>query len=689
MATTEGLEAATEEFHMEHQKNVTNGSLFLDEGGHYMVLEPQPFRWVLRLIFISVFLVGSVGNLVVCSAILRRKRMQTSNNIFTFNLAVSDLMIVLIYLPSQMAAFENNHNWPFGYFGCQFAYIIIPVCLSASIATLLAITSDRYRAIAYPMKPKLGAKSIRLILLSIWVISLLVALPLVFVAGTVRPEPGQVYCDEEWPKPIYGEIYWISIFVIQYILPLCIIWVLAVLIALKLRRNSLQMIERTSHVLAAAFRQRMKQSSKITNMLIALIILYAICMLPQHLVYLFSIYGDLSKFKYRVYVIRFANVFPMANSALNPIAYGTLNKEFKAVFKNFFKCECHKDVPMEDSIHGQSHFDRGRRLRLAVYRHVDDDGNTVVNNYGHNWRRKSSAASLFAGLFQRSKRGSGRERKHSRESMSRNRKQSNQEHHKTNGNVNNNQSSKVATDSIIDLMDHQEKSPSPKIRFQEPKKYEMERLIPTRMKKGERILENSSRVKKVDGKNFCLVEKDKRPNLCKMKRYDENDSELKQCLLCSQSSTESNATRESEPKHEHLHQINSCTSQEDSINVSGSLEWDPMTTAPPLVQEDKMASHANQNDTNCTLSPDSQSFRNRQNVDLETCSPHEPTELSAFNKTNSGINSTNETCRRTMDDTSENEKPDVTSNPSDPANNSINSDNEWLTLIESVQETTV
>ncbi|EDO44000.1 predicted protein, partial [Nematostella vectensis] len=302
-----------------------------------LYIEPQPLRWTLRLIFIIVFLVGSVGNLVVCMAVIRRKRSRTSNNIFTFNLALSDLLTVLIYVPTQMAAFENDHNWPFGNFVCQLAYVIIPVCLSASIATLLAITTDRYRAIAYPMRPRLSGKHVRAILVAIWTVSIITALPLMFVAREVRPAPRQVYCDEVWPEGPYSRVYWIAIFVIQYILPLGMICALAMLIALKVRRNSLKMIEKSSHVLAAAVRQRMKQTSKITNMLIALVILYAICMLPQHVVYLCMVYGDLLQFKYRVYVLRFANVFPMANSALNPIAYGTLNKEFKMVFKKFFK----------------------------------------------------------------------------------------------------------------------------------------------------------------------------------------------------------------------------------------------------------------------------------------------------------------------------------------------------------------
>ena len=356
-------------------KNDT-GSVSPTESGNF--IEPAPMRWTLRLIFIIVFLVGVVGNAVVCVAVIRRKRMRTSNNIFTFNLALCDLLNVLIFLPTQMAAFENDHNWATGDFMCHFTYILVPLCLSASIGTLLAITSDRYRAIAYPMKPRLSGKKVKIILAIIWITSLLICFPLIFVAGEQRPAPGKIYCDEEWPEPIYAKIYWNFIFVIQYVLPLAIIVVLAVLIAVKIRQNNaMQMLPKSSQVIAAAVRQRMKQTSKITNMLIALVILYAVCMLPQHIVFLWYTYGNLAGSKYFIYVLRFANVFPMANSALNPIAYGTLNKEFKKVFKSFFTCECHKtDTDVYKGSPNAINRIRTGKFRLAVYKRANDSENS-------------------------------------------------------------------------------------------------------------------------------------------------------------------------------------------------------------------------------------------------------------------------------------------------------------------------
>lgn len=307
------------------------------------VSEPSPLKWTLRVLYISVFVVGITGNLVVCGAVMRRKRLRSSNNLYTFNLACADLIVVTIYVPTQMTAFENEHNWALGDTMCRIAYIIIPLCLSASIGSLLAITVNRYRAMVSPLTPKLTVRNIQLIISGIWIISLLLALPIIFVAGTETSTNGQVYCSEPgWPKDsALDNIYWISIFVLQYITPLIVIGVLSSIAAWKLRANALFNRKRDSLVVTRAVRKRMQQGAKITKMLLALVLIYAICMLPQHAVYFWMEYGNLNQMGFKMYIFRFSNVFPMANCALNPIAYGTLNKEFGMVFKSLLKRKWH------------------------------------------------------------------------------------------------------------------------------------------------------------------------------------------------------------------------------------------------------------------------------------------------------------------------------------------------------------
>ena len=311
-----------------------------------------------------IFILGTFGNAVVCIAILKRKGMQTSCNMFTFNLALNDLILVIVYVPTQMISLEDCYRWPLGGFMCYLVYIILPLSLSVSIGTLLAITADRYRAIVFPVKSKLTRKTVMLVVAVIWVVSALTALPPLLILKYFSPEPGIGFCFEDWPTDVALEAYWVSMFVIQYLLPLCVIAVLAGITAYTLRKNSLPVGMETcaqSEVFRKTIRKRAKQTKRITNMLIALVLLYAICMLPQHAVVTFWLgYSDADEdFTEMESVLKvIANIFPIANSALNAIAYGTLNKEFKAVFNSLFKCLCF-DVTARKELFGRQTVSRG------------------------------------------------------------------------------------------------------------------------------------------------------------------------------------------------------------------------------------------------------------------------------------------------------------------------------------------
>lgn len=305
---------------------------------------PAMFTWTLRLVYAAIFLLGAFGNAVVCFAILKRKAPQNSCNVFTFNLAFHDLFLVVLYVPTQMIALEHCFAWILGNFMCHLVYIILPICQSASIGTLLAITADRFRAIVFPVKSRLTRKTVFRIIAAIWVGSMVTALPLVFNIEEFSPEPGVVHCGEDWSPERLAEVYWVSMFVIQYLLPLSAISILAGITAYSLRKSAHSVAMKScaqSEMFRKTVLKRVKQTQRITKMLIALVSLYAICMLPQHVVYTFwTMYGDLGNKAYREQANIVANIFPIANSALNALAYGTLNKEFHGVFKALFRFIC-------------------------------------------------------------------------------------------------------------------------------------------------------------------------------------------------------------------------------------------------------------------------------------------------------------------------------------------------------------
>ena len=195
----------------------------------------------------------------------------------------------------------------------------------------------------------------------IWLFSLLTGLPVLLVAKTTTYKD-KIFCDQLWPiDKSYEELYWIFIFLIQYAVPLVVITFLSIATVVKVKRSRACVLPTAStvnnaesnsigRVLNASLRYRQRQENSMSRVLACLVILYAICMLPQHIVFFWLTYGDLMKQEYSLYIFTVANIFPIANNALNSLIYGSLHKELKTGFKNCLKCACKQNSLTEISV---------------------------------------------------------------------------------------------------------------------------------------------------------------------------------------------------------------------------------------------------------------------------------------------------------------------------------------------------
>ena len=309
-------------------------------------------KWFFRLLFSAILLLGILGNGAVCTAIVVKQRLRTTSNLLVLNLSAADFIFVALYTPTQLSFFENNYSWEMGDAVCKLAYTVLPACLSSTVGTLLCIALLRYKAVSNPFHARVGLsyKTTAIVITVIWLLSLLTGFPVLLDAKTATYQD-KIFCDEVWPadKP-YKEVYWIFIFLIQYAVPLVAIVFLSIATVVHVKRSSARVLPSAStinqnydnssiaSVLNASVRQRRRQETNMSRVLTCLVILYAICMLPQHLVFFWLTYGDLLKQKYSLYIFTVANIFPIANSALNSLIYGSLHKELKAGFKNCLKC---------------------------------------------------------------------------------------------------------------------------------------------------------------------------------------------------------------------------------------------------------------------------------------------------------------------------------------------------------------
>ena len=73
---------------------------------------------VMIVLHVIVFVIGLVGNFLVCLAVYRNHTMRTVTNLFIVNLAIADFLVVLICLPPTVL-WDFTETWFFGSTLCK------------------------------------------------------------------------------------------------------------------------------------------------------------------------------------------------------------------------------------------------------------------------------------------------------------------------------------------------------------------------------------------------------------------------------------------------------------------------------------------------------------------------------------------------------------------------------------------
>lgn len=100
-----------------------NGSLSADDEDPTIedfleFIYPRSWMWPLIFFQCVVFVVGLVGNCLVCVAVYRNHTMRTVTNYFIVNLAVADFLVILFCLPPSVV-WDVTSTWWFGTAMCK------------------------------------------------------------------------------------------------------------------------------------------------------------------------------------------------------------------------------------------------------------------------------------------------------------------------------------------------------------------------------------------------------------------------------------------------------------------------------------------------------------------------------------------------------------------------------------------
>ena len=320
--------------------NTTTG-----EGG--LLYEEHAVVRIVRLILYPlVFVIGVAGNLSVCTIILgaKNKEFSSAKGYFILNLALSDLLVLFLYLPFDLAYLENQSIWPFGFVPCKLINVLSAVSVTVSGSMLICIGYERYKAIVKSLTRRLSKRKALVMVILSWVYSCVLQVPFVF-ALTVEPSGRCLIDITWWPDQLsFNLTYIMALIVPQFVIPAFCIILFYVGIVFHLRKAHKINSKQGIYTSVDAAEKREKQNRKTTKLLTGLVLVYAFCILPGKVIILSIIMNPAllsSHFTRQLY--EFARLLTTANSCFNPILYTALSPSFREDLKGMLSKRSSED----------------------------------------------------------------------------------------------------------------------------------------------------------------------------------------------------------------------------------------------------------------------------------------------------------------------------------------------------------
>ncbi|XP_058049027.1 neuropeptide Y receptor type 1 [Ahaetulla prasina] len=312
---------------------------------------PLAMVFTLALAYGIVILLGISGNLALIIIILKQKEMHNVTNILIVNLSFSDLLITIMCLPFTFVYTLMDH-WVFGETMCKLNPFVQCVSVTVSVFSLVLIAIERHQLIINPRGWRPNNRHAYVGIATIWILAIASSLPFLiyhvltdepFTNITIEDYKGKYVCFDSFPWESARLSYTTILLVIQYLGPLCFIFIcyLKIYIRLKRRCNMVDKMRDNKY--------RSTETKRINVMLISIVVAFAICWLPL------TIFNTVFDWNHEILpaacshnlLFLICHLTAMISTCVNPIFYGFLNKNFQRDLQIFFHF-CHFHTRVDD-----------------------------------------------------------------------------------------------------------------------------------------------------------------------------------------------------------------------------------------------------------------------------------------------------------------------------------------------------
>ncbi|XP_072027860.1 histamine H2 receptor-like [Amphiura filiformis] len=312
-------------------------------------------RVVYAFILCVIAIIGFVGNVMVVAACAMVKKLRTKTNSFVVNLSIADLL-TSINLPFYALGILSVHGWPLANGFCIYTAASLMMCTMASLYSMAGTAVCRCALIVLPhSKYQVYLSDFRTgILIAVsWLIPIAcTTFPIFIVPDFLQFNERYSACSwntDHWFNSIYNFVLFVSMFPI----PLTTIAVAYFKIWKHVRDHSkkLQAAASTSTGGSSTTnnsRQKAavsKRQMQLTINLLIVVAAFLACISP------YTIFLILPASVGNYWLVPPLSILLQSNVCINPLVYGTRHPDFKAAFRNMFRCMRPPEVAPERTEH--------------------------------------------------------------------------------------------------------------------------------------------------------------------------------------------------------------------------------------------------------------------------------------------------------------------------------------------------
>ncbi|XP_070554972.1 neuromedin-B receptor-like [Ptychodera flava] len=306
------------------------------------------------LLYLVVFVIGVAGNALTVSVVALNAHLRTATNLFILQMAVGDLTLLILAMPSDVISQYVFQKWYFGDKFCSVVYFFQDYAIGVTVFTLTAMTIDRFLTLSRPMRAYSirSAKKFITVAFFVQVLAVSAAIPKSYFSdvinmsalpGTSNNESEGTLCRLGLSPSASLKLSLARIFVF-YVIPLIIITIAFTRINAFLRSIEAKVLLSANYKIMTACKRALK-------LLLTLITIYSVLFLPATIDSIVSVFvrNGFSTYNKWYSLCEFlADTFFYSISVYKPFVYSLLSVNFRRGYRNLICCL--RNNPNKESI---------------------------------------------------------------------------------------------------------------------------------------------------------------------------------------------------------------------------------------------------------------------------------------------------------------------------------------------------